>query len=93
MNFVKWTAALVHMIKEELKGYDMELKVNSIKEAVMLLLNSKALPALLITIVRFVLRSEDHTIQKPLLSYLRVIDDTGAKSKFLPETILICENL
>ena len=36
----------------------------------MMLLNGEQIPALFITIIRYVLPSEDHTIQKLLLLYL-----------------------
>ncbi|KAL2549235.1 Coatomer subunit beta-1 [Forsythia ovata] len=59
----------------------------------MLLLNGETLPQLFITIVRYVLPSEDHTIQKLLLLYLELIDKTDGKGRVLPEMILICQNL
>ncbi|CAI9787151.1 unnamed protein product [Fraxinus pennsylvanica] len=61
--------------------------------AVMLLLNGETLPQLFITIVRYVLPSEDHTVQKLLLLYLEIIDKTDGKGRVLPEMILICQNL
>ncbi|KAG6481354.1 hypothetical protein ZIOFF_057954 [Zingiber officinale] len=63
------------------------------EEAVMLLLNGETLPQLFITIVRYVLPSEDHTVQKLLLLYLEIIGKTDAGGRVLPEMILICQNL
>lgn len=57
-------------IKEALEGNDPQAKVLAMKKAVMMLLNGEQLPQLFITIVRYVLPSEDHTIQKLLLLYL-----------------------
>lgn len=57
-------------IKEALEGNDAEAKVLAMKKAVMMLLNGEQLPQLFITIVRYVLPSEDHTVQKLLLLYL-----------------------
>lgn len=57
-------------IKEALEGNDSEAKVVAMKKAVMMLLNGEQLPQLFITIVRYVLPSEDHTVQKLLLLYL-----------------------
>lgn len=71
----------------------MPAKIDAMKKAVMLLLNGETLPQLFITIVRYVLPSEDHTIQKLLLLYLEIIDKTDAKGRVLPEMILICQNL
>ncbi|KAK9813120.1 hypothetical protein WJX72_009365 [[Myrmecia] bisecta] len=93
---------LVHMpgapasaneIKEALEGNDGTAKVQAMQKAIMMLLNGEQLPALFITIVRYVLPAEDHTIQKLLLLYLETIEKTDAAGKLLPEMILICQNL
>ena len=57
-------------IKEALEGNDGPAKVEALQKAIMMLLNGEQLPALFITIVRYVLPSEDHTVQKLLLLYL-----------------------
>lgn len=57
-------------IKEALEGNDAEAKVDAMKKAIMLLLSGEQMPQLFITIVRYVLPSEDHTVQKLLLLYL-----------------------
>ncbi|XP_076901316.1 coatomer subunit beta-1-like [Bidens hawaiensis] len=89
VNFDKRTPALANEIKEALEDHDDAAKVDAMKKAVMLLLNGETLPQLFITIVRYVLPSEDHTVQKLLLLYLEIID----KGMILPEMILICQNL
>ncbi|CAK9210114.1 unnamed protein product [Sphagnum troendelagicum] len=91
--FDKGTPALANEIKEQLEGHDTERKIDAMKKAVMLLLNGETLPTLFITIVRYVLPSEDHTVQKLLLLYLEIIDKTDSRGKILPEMILICQNL
>lgn len=57
-------------IKEALEGNDPVAKVQALQKAIMMLLNGEQIPALFITIIRYVLPSEDHTIQKLLLLYL-----------------------
>lgn len=57
-------------IKEALEGSDPVAKVQAMQKAIMMLLNGEQIPALFITIIRYVLPSEDHTIQKLLLLYL-----------------------
>jgi coatomer subunit beta len=81
------------LTKEHLEGNDVPAKIDAMKKAIMLLLNGETLPQLFITIVRYVLPSEDHTIQKLLLLYLEIIDKTDVKGRVLPEMILICQNL
>ncbi|KAG2433993.1 hypothetical protein HYH02_012454 [Chlamydomonas schloesseri] len=80
-------------IKEALEGNDPLAKQAAMKKAVSLLLAGEQLPALFITIVRYVLPSEDHMVQKLLLLYLEAIEKTDASGKLLPEMILICQNL
>ncbi|KAF2583964.1 hypothetical protein F2Q70_00034153 [Brassica cretica] len=89
----KGTPAVAREIKEALEGNDVEAKVDAMKKALKLLLNGETIPQLFITIIRYVLPSEDHTIQKLLLLYLELIEKTDSRGKVLPEMILICQNL
>ncbi|KAK1669291.1 hypothetical protein QYE76_057450 [Lolium multiflorum] len=93
VHFDKGSAAMANEIKADLEGSDVAAKVEAMKRAVMLLLNGETLPTLFITIVRYVLPSEDHTIQKLLLLYLEIIDKRDSAGRGLPEMILICQNL
>ncbi|KAL9235542.1 hypothetical protein vseg_010292 [Gypsophila vaccaria] len=93
VHFDKGTPALANEIKEALEGNDVPAKVEAMRKAIMLLLNGETIPQLFITIIRYVLPSEDHTIQKLLLFYLEIIDKTDSRGKVLPEMILICQNL
>ncbi|CAI0550560.1 unnamed protein product [Linum tenue] len=93
VHFDKGTPAIANEIKEALEGNDVLAKIDAMKKAVSLLLNGETLPQLFITIIRYVLPSEDHTIQRLLLLYLEIIDKKDASGKLLPEMILICQNL
>ncbi|KAI5071235.1 hypothetical protein GOP47_0013486 [Adiantum capillus-veneris] len=93
IHFDKGTPAMANEIKEALEGNDVSRKIDAMKKAIMLLLNGENVPQLFISIVRYVLPSEDHTIQKLLLLYLEIIDKTDSSGKILPEMILICNNL
>ncbi|XVF35735.1 hypothetical protein REPUB_Repub18cG0171900 [Reevesia pubescens] len=93
IHFDKGTPAIANEIKEALEGNDVPAKIDAMKKAIMLLLNGETLPQLFITIVRYVLPSEDHTVQKLLLLYLEIIEKTDPKGRVLPEMILICQNL
>lgn len=93
VHFDKGTPALANEIKEALEGNDVAAKIDALKKAIMLLLNGETIPQLFITIIRYVLPSEDHTVQKLLLLYLEIIDKTDSRGKVLPEMILICQNL
>ncbi|CAH9093990.1 unnamed protein product [Cuscuta epithymum] len=93
IHFDKNTPAIANEIKEALEGNDIPAKVDAMKKAIMLLLNGETLSQLFITVIRYVLPSEDHTIQKLLLLYLEIIEKTDSKGHVLPEMILICQNL
>ncbi|KAL5204170.1 hypothetical protein ABZP36_009041 [Zizania latifolia] len=94
VHFEKGSPSVANEIKADLEGSDVAAKVDAMKRAIMLLLNGETLPHLFITVVRYVLPSEDHTIQKLLLLYLEIVDKRDATSgKVLPEMILICQNL
>ncbi|URE20520.1 hypothetical protein MUK42_11785 [Musa troglodytarum] len=93
IHFDKGSPAMANEIKEALEGNDVGAKIDALKKAIMLLLNGETLPQLFITIVRYVLPSEDHTVQKLLLLYLEIIDKTDTRGRVLPEMILICQNL
>jgi coatomer subunit beta len=93
VHFDKGTPAIANEIKEALEGNDVPSKIDALKKAIMLLLNGETIPQLFITIVRYVVPSEDHTIQRLLLLYFEIIEKTDSKGKVLQEMILICQNL
>lgn len=63
-------AASASEIKTALEGNDTAARIQAMQTAIKMLLCGESLPAFFITVVRYVLPSEDHTIQKLLLLYL-----------------------
>jgi coatomer subunit beta len=55
VHFDKGTPTLANEIKEALERNNVEEKRVALKKAIMLLLNSKTIPQLFITIIRYVL--------------------------------------
>ena len=82
-----------NQIKEALEGGGAKEKREAMKKCVYLMLNGENMSQLFMTIVRYVLPSEDHTIQKLLLLYLEQLQKKDSQGKLLPEMILICQNL
>lgn len=74
-------------IKEALEGNDTQAKIIAMQKAVTMLLNGEQMPQLFITIVRYVLPSEDHTVQKLLLLYL-VSQQKGHAPLCAPDKLL-----
>jgi coatomer subunit beta len=57
-------------IKTALEGNDDERKIQALKKAIAMMLSGEQIPGLFISMIRYVLPSEDHTIQRLLLLYL-----------------------
>jgi len=66
-------------IKESLETGSNEEKADAMKKVISLLMNGEHLPQIFITIVRYVLPSEDHLVQKLLLLYMEIIERRTAK--------------
>eukprot|EP01112_Ceratiomyxa_fruticulosa_P016820 TRINITY_DN5132_c0_g1_i1.p1 TRINITY_DN5132_c0_g1~~TRINITY_DN5132_c0_g1_i1.p1 ORF type:complete len:963 (-),score=223.46 TRINITY_DN5132_c0_g1_i1:118-3006(-) len=80
-------------LRTQLETGNTELKADALKKVILYHLNGEPLPQLLMTIIRFVLPSRDHTIKKLLLLYWEIIEKTNPDGKLKPEMILVCNNL
>mmetsp|Transcript_3141 Transcript_3141/g.10368 ORF Transcript_3141/g.10368 Transcript_3141/m.10368 type:complete len:966 (+) Transcript_3141:105-3002(+) len=80
-------------IKEQLESKDVKRKVEGLKATIQLMLNGETMPKLLMTIIRFCMPCDDHTVKKLLLIYWEAVDKHGPDGKLLPEMILVCNNL
>ena len=56
-----------------------------------MILNGEKLTGLLMTIIRFVLPLQDHTIKKLLLVFWEIVPKTTPDGKLLQEMILVCD--
>lgn len=70
---------------------DENLQIETLKKVIKLLLNGERLPGLLMTIIRFVMPSQNHTIKKLLLIFWEIVPKTNADGKLLQEMILVCD--
>lgn len=78
---------LVHLTE---KG-DVKLKTEALKKVIIMILNGEKLPGLLMTIIRFVLPLQDHTIKKLLLVFWEIVPKTTPDGRLLQEMILVCD--
>uniref|UniRef100_A0A0K8TT21 Coatomer subunit beta n=1 Tax=Tabanus bromius TaxID=304241 RepID=A0A0K8TT21_TABBR len=78
-------------LKLDLEKGDMNVKIETLKKVIQLLLNGERLPGLLMTIIRFVLPLQNHTIKKLLLIYWEIVPKTSPEGKLLQEMILVCD--
>ena len=70
---------------------DIRGKVSALKKVIQLVLNGERLPGLLMTIIRFLLPSNDHQIKKLLLIFWEIWPKTSPDGKLLHEMILVCD--
>ena len=72
------------------KGDD-KTKIETLKKVIYMIANGERLPGLLMTIIRFVLPSQNHMIKKLLLLFWEIVPKTTSDGKLLQEMILVCD--
>uniref|UniRef100_A0A1A9WVA6 Coatomer subunit beta n=1 Tax=Glossina brevipalpis TaxID=37001 RepID=A0A1A9WVA6_9MUSC len=78
-------------LKQDLEKGDTNVKIETLKKVIQLLLNGERLPGLIMTIIRFVLPVQNHTIKKLLLVFWEIVPKTSPDGKLLQEMILVCD--
>jgi len=90
--FISSTFVITNFFQFKLteKG-EIGTKIETLKKVIQLMLNGEKLPGLLMTIIRFVLPLQNHTIKKLLLIYWEIVPKVSADGKLLHEMILVCD--
>lgn len=70
---------------------DIQGKISALKKVIQLILNGERLPGILMTVIRFVMPVEDHTVKKLLLVFWEIVPKTTSDGKLLQEMILVCD--
>jgi len=78
-------------IKMDLEKGDVKVKTEALKKIIYMILNGEKIQGLLMTIIRFVLPSQDHMIKKMLLIFWEIVPKTHPDGKLLQEMILVCD--
>ncbi|PNI79193.1 COPB1 isoform 6, partial [Pan troglodytes] len=78
-------------LKNDLEKGDVKSKTEALKKVIIMILNGEKLPGLLMTIIRFVLPLQDHTIKKLLLVFWEIVPKTTLDGRLLHEMILVCD--
>lgn len=78
-------------LKQDLEKGDVNVKIDALKKTIHMILGGERLPGLLMTIIRFVLPLQDHTIKKLLLIFWEIVPKTSTDGKLLQEMILVCD--
>lgn len=78
-------------MKQDLEKGDIVVKTEALKKTIYMIMCGERLPGLLMTIIRFVLPLQDHTIKKLLLIFWEIVPKTSPDGKLLQEMILVCD--
>jgi len=78
-------------LKTDLEKGDTKTKIAALKKVLHLILNGDKFPGILMTIIRFVLPSQDHMIKKLLLIFWEIVPKTEPDGRLKHEMILVCD--
>lgn len=78
-------------MKQDLEKGDIRTKTDALKKTICMILNGEKMPGLLMTIIRFILPLQDHTLKKLLLIFWEIVPKTSPDGKLLHEMILVCD--
>ena len=70
---------------------DLHTKTEALKKVIQMMLNGEKMQSLLMTVIRFVMPLQDHTIKKMLLVFWEVVPKYHPDGKMLHEMILVCD--
>jgi len=68
-------------------------KAEALQELVLLMINGESYPKLLMTVIRFVVTSNDHQVKKLLMIYWEIVDKCKENGDLKEEMILVCNAL
>jgi len=79
-------------LKQDLEKGNTKVKVKALDKIIRMILNGEKMPpGMLMTVIRFVLPSQDHTLKKMLLIFWEICPKTTQEGKLMQEMILVCD--
>ncbi|KAL5011126.1 hypothetical protein ScPMuIL_013431 [Solemya velum] len=78
-------------LRQDLEKGDIKTKTEALKRTILMILNGEKMPSLLMTIIRFVMPVQDHTLKKMLLIFWEIVPKYTQDGKMLHEMILVCD--
>lgn len=78
-------------LRNDLEKGDVKTKIDALKKTIQMILNGEKMPSLLMTIIRFVMPTQDHMLKKLLLIFWEVVPKYTPDGKMLHEFILVCD--
>ena len=79
----------VNQLKNQIETGDEEVKIQTLKKVITMMLNGDPLPQLLMHVIRFIVPSKNKTLKKLLLIYWEVSQKKNAEGKLKQEFILV----
>lgn len=80
-------------LKEILEKGNPAEKVDALKKMILLQLNGEPQNQLIMTVIKYIVPQDDHTLKKLLLYFWEVVEKTDGAGRLLPEMILLCSFL
>ena len=77
-------------LSQGLQDPDIEVKAQTLKTIIRLMLNGEQLGSLLMKVIQYVVPSDDKPLKKLLYLYLEAVEKRSPDGNLLPEMILIC---
>lgn len=77
-------------LQEMLENKDEKVKIEGMKQLILLTINGQPMPKLLMGVIKYCLHTEHHIIKKLLLTYWEVVEKYSSDGKLLHEMILVC---
>lgn len=79
-------------LRQDLEKGDARTKIDALKKVIQLILNGEKMsPSMLMTVIRFVMPMQDHTVKKLLLVFWEVVPKYHPDGKLMQEMILVCD--
>lgn len=80
-------------LAKRLENKKDSVKAEALEELVLLMINGESYPKLLMTVIRFVVTSNDHRVKKVLMIYWEIVDKCKENGDLKEEMILVCNAL
>jgi len=80
-------------LAKRLESKKDNVKADALQELILLMINGESYPKMLMTIIRFVVISNDHRLKRLLMIYWEVVDKCNENGALKEEMILVCNAL
>jgi len=78
-------------LKQDFENGSTAVKIQALKNAIIMMQAGEKMPGLLMHIIRYVLPEQDHTIKKLMFIFWEIVPKRDAAGKLLTEMILVCD--